>query len=350
MNKNFLKLLILFLLIAGGAFILQKESKAFDEKGQEKILAPVNNASGNRVWVGTFQLVWNDLMNDIVKGPVEFAGEDSKLADVLNEQNFNSSMLNEKSYYKTHGQISKKLKKQITKGIKRKFKEKSDIIEFIDWNSNGYLIYAMLKKNFEYLTKFPMLKEGNFNNQDKKVKYFGIDRTSNNEQLRKNVTVLFYNSKDDYAVKLNTKSKDEVILYRTDDNKELISYVKDVFKKSKEFKGDREFKDDDTIKVPVIKFKEMFNYNELTGKQIKNTDFTIDGAIQTVEFNLDNKGGSLKSEAALMMRMSLPIVSDERHFNFDKPFVILLKDKNDHPVEIMPYFILNIVNDSILEK
>ena len=43
-------------------------------------------------------------------------------------------------------------------------------------------------------------------------KYFGIKKNSESDELRKQVEVLYYNSKDDFAIKLKTKQEDEVIL------------------------------------------------------------------------------------------------------------------------------------------
>ena len=90
----------------------------------------------------------------------------------------------------------------------------------------------------------------------------------------------------------------------------------------------------------------MFNYDELCNKKIKGTNFEIQGAIQTVKFNLDNKGGSLKSEAALIMRMNLVPVEEIRNFDFSKPFVLILKEKDKE----IPYFIADIKNDALLKK
>lgn len=341
-------------MITAGFFAIQNRADAFlwfkkeaKEKTVDKIsFAPVNNIGKNKVWVGTFQLVWNDLKNDIIKAPVEFKDGKSDLAKNLNKEGFTVNDISDDSYYKNKGVMTPDFKKEIEDDIKEKFSETSDILDTLDWNSKSYLIYAMLKKDFEYLKEFPELNGAPFNNSIENVKYFGVKTEDEARELKDNLNVLFYNSNDDYAVKLITKGDDEVILYRTDDNKSLEKYVYDVNKKTEKFDGDKNFDKNDRLKVPFIKIDEMFNYDELCNKKIKGTNFEIQGAIQTVKFNLDNKGGSLKSEAALIMKMNLVPMEEIRNFDFSKPFVLILKEKDKE----IPYFIADIKNDALLKK
>ena len=37
------------------------------------------STSPNQVWVGTFQLVWNDLMDELLKQPITFVGKKSQM-------------------------------------------------------------------------------------------------------------------------------------------------------------------------------------------------------------------------------------------------------------------------------
>lgn len=328
---------------------IQNESKAFwffkkEPVQNQAVFAPVNDLSGNKIWVGTFQLVWNDLVNDIIKKPVVFKGEKNLLAESLNKQGFSTNDLDENSYYKKYGLMTPNLKEEMEKAISEKFNTTSDILNTLDWNSNQLLIYAMLKKDFEYLKEFRELGFMPFSD-NKSVKFFGAKGKKDSETFE-NVDVLFYNNENDYALKLITKENDEVILYRTDSNNSLENYYMELNKKTADFKGDKKFNENDSLIVPYIKFKETFEYKELTNKKIKGSDYVISGAIQTAEFNLDNKGGSLKSEAALIMKMSMPIIQDERKFHFDKPFVLFLKEKDKNA----PYFIMDIKNSELLEK
>lgn len=86
----------------------------------------------NSVWCGTFQLVWNDMVNNVVKQDVVFTPQE-KIVENLNKQTFKEDQLSEKDYYKVYDLLTLDLKEKIEKGIKKKFNEKSDILDSINW-------------------------------------------------------------------------------------------------------------------------------------------------------------------------------------------------------------------------
>ena len=67
-------------------------------------------------------------------------------------------------------------------------------------------------ENPEFEKEFEELENGQFGNYEN-VKYFGIKKKTS-EKVREQVKVLYYNSKEDFAIKLLTKSNDEVIISR----------------------------------------------------------------------------------------------------------------------------------------
>jgi len=313
-------------------------------------LFSTKSSSSNKAWVGTFQLVWNDMKNSILKKDIEFVGEKptSELIG-LNKEEFNSSMLNENSYYTSYGAVSPKAKVKIETDIFNKFSEKSDIIDSFDWTEEvgKYYAYAMLKKEFEFFEEFDNLDKAKFNNKGD-FEYFGINENSK-ETLDKNVRVLFYNNKKDYAIQLRTVNDDLVLLYRTNSNDSFDKIYEKMNEKTQNFQGKRSFEDKDTLKVPNLKIKDKREYPSLTNKKIKGTDFYFSKAIETLQLELNNKGGKVKSEAGLMMEtcsIEIEEKSKPRHFDFDKTFVMFLIDSGKEN----PYLALRVKDLSEFQK
>ena len=338
--KKFLLFVVVLVFIAGCSIL--SETVNADSLKVLTLSSSKSNAV-NKVWVGTFQLVFNDMKNQILKlKHIEFVGE-RPTSDLvgLNKEEFKSSMLNPETYYKSYGKTSPVAREQIKKDIKEKFNETSDLIERLDWREapGRYYAYAMLKKEFEFLKEFDKLEPQSFNNSDKKYGYFGIKKPSDGS-MNKNIRVLFYNSQDDFAIQLETKNDDVVYLYRTESNDSFDKIYEKMKKERDSYTGDYNFGNIDTFKAPNLKFKTIKKYDELCNKIIKGTNSYFSAAIETIQFELNNKGGKLKSEAIIMLQKA-SIASEPktpRHFDFDKTFVLFLVDKGKQN----PYFALRV--------
>lgn len=297
----------------------------------------------DRIWVGTFQLVWNDFIDKVIFNPVRFREGNPALVNELNKRTFSADNISEKSYYKYTGKVKKNTKKQIAKAIRKKFKESSDILDKLDLTprSDMLVIYAMLKKDFEFINAFDKLGRSAFGDSSM-AEYFGIGVDSD-KALGKGVEVLFYNDPSDYAIKLATVEEDEVLLYKNSSNKAFNLIYTDLVKKQKSFKGDRKFKKVDELKIPNISLFEEKTFDELTNRRVMGTNLVINQAMETIKFDMNNKGVKLKSEAAMTVMTTSLLPPEElvpRLFYFDDTFVIFLKEKEKRS----PYFALR-VND-----
>jgi hypothetical protein len=343
MKKILVSLAILVAMIGGISTAQAQEVNSIE------VLPTMNTQSTaqNRIWVGTFQLVWNELTDKIVKAPVKFLDFDSQMANNLNQKQFKKSNLNEKSYYIKSGIVSPALKAEIEKNIKSKFHETSDILKMFDftYNPEKIFVYAMLKKDFRFTNAFDKLATGNFGNSQEKVKYFGINDNSN-QKLYKNVSVLFYNDDNDFAVKLYTKGKDEVLLYRTNDDKTFDKYYAELNDKTAKYSGDKNFVKNDTLTIPDIKLYQETSFNELEGHQIVGTNMQIDKTIETVDFRMNNKGVKLKSEAAIMLRCMSLAPREGRDFTFNNNFVLFLIEKDQNT----PYYAMKVSDVAAINK
>ena len=225
-NKCLIIITILAVLLIAGIIIISKihifrktATKLQKTDGITIVPTMRDTITSDSSWCGTFQLVWNDMRDNVVKKDIIFDPQE-KMAENLNKKDFAEDMISEEYYFKTYGIKSLELKEQIENGIKEKFNQESDILEDFGWSENEldnpdnnderrYFFYAMLYRKFEFLKEFDKLENDDFGNKYKDVKYFGIDENTK-ETVGSQIRVLYYNSKDDFAIIVNTKSNDEV--------------------------------------------------------------------------------------------------------------------------------------------
>lgn len=349
-HNKFIRLLswfIIFAVVSTGivyaAMVIR--DKINNAKLNANFTGSIGNVEGNQVWVGTFNLVWNELIEQL-GGNVEFEEGNSELANELNKKTFTKEMLNEDSYYIKSDYVSKDLRQTIENDLKNKFNTQSKVLDKIDWNSKDeYLLYAMLRKEFTFKYPFLEKKANTFGDSTEKVKYFGLEAHSLDECFEQ-IDVLFYNSEEDFAIKINTVEGEDVILYRTNQVNNFDSTYKELTEKQNKYTGRKEMiREKDELAVPFIKVNAEINYDELCNKHIKNTDGAlIKQAVQIVDFELDNYGGNVTSEAFVDMYMC---ISDEkpRYFNFTDNFVVFLKESTSDK----PYFALYVDNTDVLQ-
>ncbi len=336
------------------------------------------------VWVPTFQLCWNEFIKLVGTAKIEYVEGNPKLADELNKQKFIKDDLTPDDYYIAVGKQTLKFKKSIEKGIWDKFKEKSDILgqfkfpDISDDKTNQWFIYSMLLKNFPFIVQFDNVPSDYFNKiETQKYKYFGFmkdnkyqdrDSSKNKIKLESTIESLFYANDDDFALKITDKNdKEEMILYLTDSNasfEKLYSEIKKKSLKKKEYTQNRT-KDDlqkhpnaiidicNYYKIPYLHIDRTMDFDkELANKDIKgkNDIWVILKTLQTVKFDMDNKGARLKSEAALSMKNEtakyVKKIFLEDFYYFDRPFVLFIKEKGKDK----PYFAVRIKDGKYLVK
>lgn len=358
-NNKLIRLLVMFVVgivcTAGLVYATYTIYNNVKENNKKVRLTPTYTAGlstieDNVVWIGTFQLVWNDLMDELVGGPIEFEDGESEFAKELNKQSFTVKDLSKDSYYKKFGKTSLELKKEIEEGIKNKFNEESEILDRVDWENpnRGHVLYAMLKKEFEYIEPFKLMGANTFADENVYVEYFGFDDAKYDSGV-KTVDILFYNSESEFAIRLNTNEGEEVYLYRgADMDTSFNDIYKEMVNKTEEYNGRTEFKLGDIVKIPKIKLKEDINYDELCGRFIKGYYEYIAQAIQTIDFELDNYGGYVKSEALIETLKEAISMQDNNamRFIYNDEFVLFLKEKDKEN----PYMALKVSDTDVLVK
>ena len=280
----------------------------------------------NNLWVGTLDIAWKELESQLEMDKIDLQDGNLPVVDDLNSSTFTKDMLDSNDY-------SILVERTETQGYK------------IDTSLNKELNFAIPFDNFSDMY------EWTFGDSEEIIKYFGINNASS-EEMNKNVEILFFNREnensarsDDFAIKLKTKEGDEIILYRTNENKNFDEYYKDIQNKASSYTGSKEFLEGDELRVPFVRVNGMIAHNELYGKFIKDTNMFFTDVIQNVNFNLNDKGCNLSSEVTLVTEVT-GIGMEPRFCYFDDQFVIFMKEANSD----QPYFALKVDNADVLEK
>lgn len=312
----------------------------------------LDDVLSDTAWCGTFQLVWNDMKNEVVKQDIVFNPQ-IDIVDKLNKEEFTENMISDNYYFKIYGLKSLELKKKIEDGIKSKFNQKSDILNDFDWNSESlyndkypnykrYFFYSMLYREFEYKYKFNRLDTSSFGKYEN-IKYFGISKKSS-DKVRDQITILYYNNGDDFALSISTKNGDQVIFNKNPKGNTFKEIYNNIEEQSKNFKGSRKLSKQDKFKAPYIAFNVKKEYKELEEKEFIASDgdkCRIEKAIQSISFKMDEKGGKVKSEAAMdMFKVTSSEPKNSRNLEVNDTFALFLKEEKRD----VPYFAAKIEN------
>lgn len=353
-KKRIIIISCICLIILGGIIYFMGNNKVKDiplTKGITIVPTMDDKITTDSSWCSTFQLVWNDMKNEIVKTDVVFNPQ-LEMVENLNKESFTEDMLSDEYYFKIYGFKNLELKEKIQKGIKEKFNQTSDILDDFDWNNDAlddptssdirrYFFYTMLYREFEYKSKFSVLDNAKFGEYED-IKYFGVNKNSK-EAVRKQIEVLFYNSENDFAVKIKTKDNDEVIFYKNPEGETFKEIYDSMMKKTNEYEESRDFSEKDFFMAPILSFNVKREYKELENKKFNTADGNIamiEKAIQSIKFSLDETGGKVKSEAGVDSWKTTSMAEEEktRYFNVNDTFALFLKEETKD----VPYLALRV--------
>jgi hypothetical protein len=334
----------------------------------------------NLMYCATFQIVWNQLVDEIIKSPITLDG-DPPSAKSLNKRLFEKEEIAEECYLAMAGFGRDDITEKIKRGLKEKFGRETRL-DIKTGSPNDILSYAYLEKNLPFDTAFDVFDKPLSFNDGIQVQSFGIWK---GDAAADQVVVLDYDNPDDFIIKLQASPKidkalvqgtliqrqritDEIILAKVKPASTLLETLDSVFSRigeekfQKALKGPRNAENilkmhlfsprldsnvPEILQIPKIDFDVERHYTELEGKHLLNQGFEnywIAQAIQAVKFKLDETGAILSSEG--FMDLHFGIAEEPRRFIFDKPFLFCLREKDVR----YPYLALWINNSDLLVK
>ncbi len=337
--------LLIFLFIAGFMLILPANS---GQNAKTLVTSHLNQKiikGENLLYCSTFQLAWNELKN-IIKEDIKLVKE-PQMVNFLNKDSFSKKDLSENSYLAMAGYGKDKIINRINQGLKNKFGNNApkvkDQIKPLD-----IIAYAYLYKNLRFNPTFEPLNKPLKFNSISDVQAFGIESFENKHQkLAEQVKIPYYKNSDDFIVKLTPKNgNDEIFLAKIKHEATLKDTLTSVQNKLT-FSRQVYLGDNDTLQIPKFDFKLEHSYDELAGKFLLNKnfrDYFISKAIQNIDFKLNEKGATLKSEAKIILQIECIQLKQPKYMIFDKPFLIYLKEKQAKS----PYLVIWVDNTNLL--
>ena len=147
--------------------------------------------------------------------------------------------------------------------------------------------------------------------------------------------VLYYNDKDDFAIKIKTKQEDEVILCKNPKGNTFNEMYQNINQEKSNYSGSKVLEEKEILKVPNIKVNQKTEFEEIENEPFlfaNGDSYIIEKALQTIQFDLDRKGGKIRSEAGMMVSKTALLPGESREFSIDNTFAIFLKEEGkDNP-------------------
>ena len=284
----------------------------------------------NQLWCAPMEICWNNAMDKF--GPFR---EDNPSISALNSRPFDISAVSEDHYYAYSGLVGdpQRTYDEIDAALQEKFGQGSDALDPNDLNPEQMLFYSMLYRKFTYPQPFEADDDQSFTNSDGSIAHrVKVFETEGDEAAAKNITVLYYNDNADHAVAIKTNEGDVVVLVnKPKEDASAKEIMEDVWTRAASFNGNRSLEDDDEFSAPNLDFDVTDTFNQLIGAAPADTasgGWAVEQALQKTKFSLDNAGGEIKSEAAMVMANSLDDDKPTpRIFSYSDEYAVFLVDE-----------------------
>ena len=196
-----------------GSEVQARDLKVSEKTSMHAVL-DVPMAERNMLYCVTFQLAWNELMDNVLKGEIILESE-KELSGKLNLQKQTKGSLSPADYIAMVGMGRDDIVKKINDEMDRKFNEEDKWKVESEVGPDDYLAFAFLKKVLEFGTSFEKVKEG-LDFKGTKVSSFGIMTVKDpevREKLVKQVELLYYRNDKEFIIRLKDKEgKEELYL------------------------------------------------------------------------------------------------------------------------------------------
>lgn len=306
--------------------------------------------NSNVIYSSTFQLAWNDLKDNVVKGEIQL-DKDVPSAKSLNKSLSTTKDFTSDTYVSLAGFQKDDIVNKINNALKGKYKKAAPQVQSSAANSDGVYIYGYMDREFDFYNILEDMSDSLIFRRGLKssrVASIGISRfNSSNSDLKDRIKLVDYKSASDFIIRLKAPAaEDEIILSKVQPAQNLAATIDSIEKRIKEGKNE-ELQNGDYLVLPVINFDLSSSFEELNGKKLMNKGFegsSIALARQDMRFKFDGRKTGLASK--LKPKTSKGSGPKNRDLSFDQPYLLYIKEKDAK----YPYFAIWVDNPEILVK
>lgn len=296
---------------------------------------------GNYIWTGAMNLCWTNLSQIIIKEPIAIKTDEAdalQTVDKFNHPVCTTNDLDAPSYYIKAGMGPKTLE-AINRESRAKFPQKSFGDLEMSIGDDEFISYAYFFKKVSYEKPFT-LNDVYFDNTW--VKGFEAE-----DDQKRTVETLKYENDDKFIIRLRLKSPgDELILAKGFDMQNPIEVITALNETSGQ--NAPRIEKDDHFMMPLLHLSCRRDYEELIGKAFANpgfTSFIIGAMFENINFDLDQEGAKVESQAVMSVERGAAPQKKGRYFYLNKPFWVIMKRKDSSH----PYFLLGVNNHQLMQ-
>lgn len=325
-------------------------------------LDSVLQSNKNLVYCATFQIVWNQLADEIIKSPISLE-KNLPIVQKLNQRRSGKDDISADYYLAMAGLGREGIVEKIQNSLREMFNRQA-VFGFRTIAPDDILTYAYLEKSIPFEVTFDVFDESLIFLDNVPVQSFGVVKS---DAAADQVQILDYSSNDDFVLrfcspifqkwkiqregkKYQPKITDDIILAKVTPRLtllETIEYVMERIRTSAYRESMLDSNVPEILQIPKIDLDILHQYAEFEGLSLANPDFQnyrILQALQAIKFNLDESGAKVSSEG--FTHLSFGVSEQERRFVFDKPFLVYFQEKQAR----YPYLAFWIGNSELLVK
>jgi hypothetical protein len=271
------------------------------------------------IWCGSFQLAWNKLRDDVLKGPIHIQNAE-EVAERLNRAAFSMADLAPEMSYAAAGVNADGIQEKIRGDMAKLFPDAA--LPEMDADRRGLTAFAYLRAAVSFQEPY-LLNSEPFSFTDGlgrsvPVASFGIPKSNRDvpSRLREQIEVLFATPDEskrqvsEFALDLcKHSSPNQVVLACLPRKKTLAETLTSLQEKIDAFRArllaepihrDDSFDFNDRLLVPIVNWDIRHHFRELEGedKVLLNRGSSrgyVQTALQSIQFRLDPQGASVAS-------------------------------------------------------